>query len=49
MTLLNKTGSTALNDKVKAVYFDENKSPVQREVVADPAPGHYDIDFEPAK
>jgi hypothetical protein len=49
VTLMNKTGSTALNSQVKAVYFDEIKTPLSKEVVAGAPAGHYDIDFKPAK
>lgn len=43
VTLLNPTGSNELDDKVKGVYFDEDKTPLAVEVVDSPPPAHYDF------
>jgi hypothetical protein len=43
VTLLNATGSTELDRLVNPIYFDENKTPLSIEVVADPPAGAYDL------
>jgi hypothetical protein len=43
VTLLNPTGSSVLDGKVHPVYFDENKTPLSVEVVADPPADAYDL------